>query len=156
MEAQGGTERKGWEGGKARERGRRERDARRGEGEGREKGSERSEGRTAKRGERSKEETLLDDGSLPVELCRPLPAPKCTLAGEARRPRGSPAGTELQAERRRLGQRGRAGSERGGGGAGGAKNGLQNHICFSCDFIKSHSSSPECVKISTFHSDTPH
>ena len=58
------------------ERGRRERDAR---GEGRKKGSERSEGRPAKRGEGSKEEILLDDGSIPLEFYRPPPHPPSAL-----------------------------------------------------------------------------
>ena len=75
MEAQGGNERKGWEGGKARERKEGEGRGRRGKGEGREKGSERSEGRPAERGEGSKEEILLDDGSLSLEFYCPPPRP---------------------------------------------------------------------------------
>lgn len=109
MEAQGGNERKGWEGGKARTRGRRERDARRGEGEGREKGSERSEGRTAKRGEGSKEETLLDDGSLPVELCRPPPRPQVHASG------GSPAPARVSGRDRAAGGKKEVGTAGPGG-----------------------------------------
>ena len=60
---------------KARERKEGEGRGRRGKGEGREKGSERSEGRPAERGEGSKEEILLDDGSLPLEFYRPPPRP---------------------------------------------------------------------------------
>lgn len=122
---------------------------------GKRKGKRKERGQDGREERAARRKSSLTTAPSRENVSPPSPPPKCT-PGEARLRRGSQAGTELPAGRRRLGRWGRAGSERGGGGAGGARNGLQNHICFSCDFIKSHSSSPECVKISTFHSDTPH
>lgn len=100
MEAQGGNERKGWEGGKARERK---------EGEGRERRGK-EKGKRKERGQAGQERRGQQGGNPPGRrlhppriLSPPSPPPKCTVAGEARRPRWSQAGTELLAERRRLG-----------------------------------------------------
>lgn len=106
MEAQGGNERKGWEGGEARERGRREWDAR---GEER-KGKREAKGARAgrQRGESCKEEILLDDGSLPGECIAPLPAPQVHT-------RGSPAPARVSGRDRAAGGKKEVGTVGPGG-----------------------------------------
>lgn len=107
-------------------------------------------------GKMGKGKILCQEGSLPLNPHLPPPPPKCDVVGEAEPEVGRSQAGRNPLRKRERGTGSRAGSEGEGRAPAAPRNGLQNYICFSRDFIKSHSSSPECVKISTFHSDTPH